>query len=153
MQLLAVQAMHRQVLVQIQVQCLHVHAAHWVALVVRVARVLVAQVVPAAVHVQAVLVAAQVLQAQVAAQVLQVELHVQVLLAVAVKQRVHSVAAVSQARLASQSALVVKSSTISQPRSLVVCKFNSVVAQLCVCHVAHHLQTSQRRLARTQQHW
>jgi hypothetical protein len=83
----------------------------------------------------------------------QVVLHVQVQLAVAVKLRVLLVEAESLARLASQSAHVVKSSTISQPQSLVVCRFNSVAVQPYVYLAVHHLQTLPKKLALTQQLW
>ena len=68
----------------------------------------------------------------------QVALHVQDQLAVAVKPRVHLVAAESLARLASQSAHVVKSSTTSQPQSLAVCRFNSVAVPPYVYLAVRH---------------
>jgi hypothetical protein len=121
------------------------------ALVVQAVQVLEVPVAQVAVHVQAVSVA--VLQAPVVELVPVAVLHVQELLVVAVRLLVHSVAAASQVRLASQSAPVVKSSTISQPQSLAVCRFNSVAVQQFVYLAVHHLLTSQRRSVQIQQLW
>ena len=73
-------------------------------------------------------------------------------LVVAATQPVLSVAVVSQARHVSQSAPVVKSSTIWQHQFSVAFRCHWVAVQLCACRAVHRLQTLQTRSVQTRQH-
>jgi hypothetical protein len=73
-------------------------------------------------------------------------------LVVAVTRLVLSAAAVSQVRLASPSAHVVKNSTTCQHQYSVEQRFRLVTARRFVCHAVHRSLTLLNALAQTQQH-